>query len=35
MTQGDLLYSVKKTSQPSTQLPECAEEMYTCIDNPV
>ena len=34
MTQGDLLYSVEKTPQPSTQLPECAEEMYTCIDNP-
>ena len=34
MTQGDLLCSVEKTPQPSTQLPECAEEMYTCIDNP-
>ena len=34
MTQGDLLYSVEKTPHPTTQLPECAEEMYTHIDNP-
>ena len=33
MTQGDLLYSVEKNPGPSTQLPECAEEMYTHIDN--
>ena len=34
MTQGDLLYSVERTPRPSTQLPECAEDMYACIDNP-
>ena len=33
MTQGDL-YSVERTPHPSTQLPECAEDMYAHIDNP-
>ena len=27
MTQGDLLYSVEKTPHPTSQLPQCAEDM--------
>ena len=34
MTQGDLLYSVEKTPHPTSQLPQCAEDMYPRIDNP-
>ena len=34
MTQGDLLYSVEKTPRPTSQLPECVEEMYTHIGDP-
>ena len=34
MTQGDLLYSVERTPHPTSQLPQCAEDMYTRIDNP-
>ena len=34
MTQGDLLYSVEKTPHPTSQLPQCAEDMYTRMDNP-
>ena len=34
MTQGDLLYSVECTPRPETQLPQCAEDMYTRIANP-
>ena len=34
MTQGDLLYSVEKTPHPTSQLPQCAEDMYSRIDNP-
>ena len=34
MTQGDLLYSVEKTSHPASQLPQCAEDMYTRMGNP-
>ena len=31
MTQSDLLYSVEKTPRPTSQLPECVEEMYERI----
>ena len=36
MTQDllDLLYSVEKTSHPTSQLPQCAEDMYTRMNNP-
>ena len=34
MTQGDLLYSVERTPRPTSQLPQCVEDMYTRIDNP-
>ena len=34
MIQGDLLYSVEKTPRPTSQLPECVEEMYTHIGDP-
>ena len=34
MTKSDLLYSVESTPTPESQLPQCAEEMYTCIANP-
>ena len=34
MTQGNLLYSMESTPKPETQLPQCAEEMYTRIANP-
>ena len=34
MTQGELLYSVEKTPHPTSQLPQCAEDMYSRIDNP-
>ena len=34
MTQGDLLYSVEKTPHPTSQLPQCTEDMYTRMDNP-
>ena len=34
MTQGDLLYSVERTPHPTSQLPQCAEDMYSRIDNP-
>ena len=34
MTQSDLLFSVKKTPKPSSQLPVCVEEMYTYIIDP-
>ena len=33
MTQSDL-YSVEKTPRPTSQLPECVEEMYTHISDP-
>ena len=34
MTQGDLLYYVEKTSKPTSQLPECVDEMYNQIRDP-
>ena len=34
MTQSDLLYSVEKTPRPTSQLPECVEEMYERIGDP-
>ena len=34
MTQGDLMYSVEKTPHPTSQLPQCAEDMYTRMANP-
>ena len=34
MTQSDLLYSVEKTPHPPSQLPQCAEDLYSRIDNP-
>ena len=34
MTQGDLLYSVERTPRPTSQLPQCVEDMYARIDNP-
>ena len=34
MTQSDLLYSVEETPHPTSQLPQCAEDMYSRIDNP-
>ena len=34
MTQGDLMYSVEKTPCPTSQLPQCAEDMYTRMGNP-
>ena len=33
MTQSDLLYSVEKTPHLASQLPQCAEDMYSRIDN--
>ena len=29
MTQGDLMYSVEKIPHPTSQLPQCTEDMYT------
>ena len=34
MMQNDLLFSVKKTPKPRSQLPVCVEEMYTRIADP-
>ena len=34
MTQGDLMYSVEKTPHPTSQLPQCTEDMYTRMANP-
>ena len=34
MMQSDLLYSVEKTPRPTSQLPECVEEMYERIGDP-
>ena len=34
MTQSDLLYSVEKTPRPTSQLPECEEEIYERIGDP-
>ena len=33
MTQSDLVYSVEKTPSPTSQLPQCAEDMYTRMGN--
>ena len=34
MTLGYLMYSVEKTPHPTSQLPQCAEDMYTRMANP-
>ena len=34
MTQSNLLYSIEKTPCPASQLPQCAEDIYSRIDNP-
>ena len=34
MTQGDLMYSVEKPPPPTSQLPQCTEDMYTKMAYP-